>query len=683
MWLINTTTLALESMVDPVAEGAGYAILSHTWRGNTEVSFREMADLDRARKKAGFAKIAKTCELARSDGLAFAWVDTCCIDKTSSAELSEAINSMFQWYESAAVCYVHLGDLATGYRQLAGSPPLVSDMARCRWFTRGWTLQELIAPCILVFFDAAWARIGNKQTLSAELARITEIEEAVLLNEKDPSLVSVCERMCWAGRRETTRMEDMAYCLLGIFDINMPLLYGEGYKAFQRLQVEIGRKTVDASLFAWSSEVAAPFKYRPPVYRRNRLGSSHRGPFAWAPSEFLAGRVRMKQAADIVFGDTGSGPVTASKGFIDYFPSFEFDIDNRSRIQIEGASLTRSHAEPTEYMLMARCADYPLCRPVRETNQGFVFLDEGDRHLLAAVRIQLESRSITLLSPDEVVRHNHQSQVPNASLGFYWANNAYNCFHPKHLWDPHRHRFVFSSTEMARQLQNKGYRILGAVIFELELETIQARAKKLLRAEKSPVSTHKMFAWFGLRPLADAQENSLQARLFADSMLWDVLVDSHPFLQRYQAAKTSSEILAGYMKTLLDLEECIRRHQSSQRPHRAFLTSSCRLIAHCSPAGQPTINRRGDIVAMYGMSVCKQARDGGWVKFHHGPKLLIGPEDCVPMEVPVDFDESVAPLGRLVAFDGGSIPAEASAHWVLAEPLPSSVDAPAYDEYSM
>ncbi|KAK1750038.1 heterokaryon incompatibility protein-domain-containing protein [Echria macrotheca] len=262
MWLINTTTLKLEHFIGPEA-APRYAILSHTW-GDGEVSFQDFQDLDKAKLKAGFPKIQKTCKLARGrrdklgrrEPLGYAWVDTCCIDKSSSAELSESINSMFNWYRRSKVCYVYLNDWLPdtendwGTLARLGPPP--------RWFTRGWTLQELIAPIEVEFYDMSWTFRGTKSDLfvAGELSRITGIDGSILQNGSEANLRRTCigQRMSWAALRQTTRREDIAYCLLGIFQVNMPLLYGEGDRAFVRLQEEIIKTSTDFSLFAWKKE---------------------------------------------------------------------------------------------------------------------------------------------------------------------------------------------------------------------------------------------------------------------------------------------------------------------------------------------------------------------------------------------------------------------------------------------
>ncbi|PVH74193.1 hypothetical protein DL98DRAFT_519426 [Cadophora sp. DSE1049] len=216
--------------------------------------------------KRGYIKIAKTCEIARRHGLMYAWVDTCCIDKSSSAELTESINSMYQWYSDAVVCYVFLEDLS-----IYGDPEEL--LARCRWFGRGWTLQELIAPQIVEFFDVGWNYRGSKTDFLQSISSCTGIQTHVLRGILPPKNCSIARRMSWAASRITTRVEDMAYCLLGIFDVNMPLLYGEGLKAFRRLQEEIVKRNNDLTIFAWET----PQRYQEAVL----------GLFAPSPESFV------------------------------------------------------------------------------------------------------------------------------------------------------------------------------------------------------------------------------------------------------------------------------------------------------------------------------------------------------------------------------------------------------------
>jgi len=277
MRLINALTLRLETFHD--SSTPRYAILSHTW-GDSEITYSELRESKmgllkariRIKSKTGYYKITQCCSQALQDGLEYVWVDTCCIDKSSSAELSEAINSMFRWYKHAVVCYVYLDDIdifdpmrSGGISFAKGEPKrfwttnidLISenDLSKARWFTRGWTLQELIAPENVAFYIKGWNYVGNKVSMSKKLARITGIDELSLI-VRNLGAVSIARRMSWAATRVTTRTEDLAYCLLGIFDVNMPLLYGEGEKAFVRLQEEIMKDSMDQSLFAWGSSIA-------------------------------------------------------------------------------------------------------------------------------------------------------------------------------------------------------------------------------------------------------------------------------------------------------------------------------------------------------------------------------------------------------------------------------------------
>ncbi|KAI6138370.1 hypothetical protein BKA82DRAFT_58501, partial [Pisolithus tinctorius] len=182
---------------------------------------------------------------AVKDGYEWLWIDTCCIDKRSSSELSEAINSMFRWYRDAQVCYAYLNDVDE------------SDIPTGRdyhWFpdgSCGWTLQELIAPKQVEYFNEDWVSIGNKQDLASRLQRITGIPAKVLRVGLAAKRLCVAQIMSWGAEWETTRLEDRAYSLIGLFGVNMPMLYGEVKKAFQRLQWEIIRVSNDQSIFAW------------------------------------------------------------------------------------------------------------------------------------------------------------------------------------------------------------------------------------------------------------------------------------------------------------------------------------------------------------------------------------------------------------------------------------------------
>jgi len=249
-----------------------YAILSHTW-GEGEVSFKDMRKYrDAAKRKAGYPKVQQCCEKAWSDGYQWVWIDTCCIDKRSSAELSEAINSMWNWYQKSEICYAYLVDVPSSQGPFTGA--VINDtLAKSRWFTRGWTLQELIAPRIIQFFGQDWNLIGQKvppsilagqsqaiiddsNSFLSMISVITGIEIRVLQNPATLSRVAAAKKMFWASKRETTREEDVAYSLMGLFGVSMPILYGEGLeKAFRRLQLDIIQRTTDQSIFVWKRDV--------------------------------------------------------------------------------------------------------------------------------------------------------------------------------------------------------------------------------------------------------------------------------------------------------------------------------------------------------------------------------------------------------------------------------------------
>ncbi|BDD58982.1 hypothetical protein MAP00_004217 [Monascus purpureus] len=223
-------------------EPPSYAILSHTW-GNDEVTFKDIQE-GTAKTKAGYDKIRFCGKTAASHGLDFFWVDTCCIDKSNSTELQEAINSMYRWYRDATRCYVYLSDVSVlnGNESNFSSPPLwQSAFLASRWFTRGWTLQELLAPTSVEFFSQDGQRIGDKRSLEQQIHKRTGIAIQAL-NGTPLCEFSVDERFKWAETRKTTREEDWAYSLFGIFDIDMRLSYGEGReKAVARLKRKIDK----------------------------------------------------------------------------------------------------------------------------------------------------------------------------------------------------------------------------------------------------------------------------------------------------------------------------------------------------------------------------------------------------------------------------------------------------------
>jgi hypothetical protein len=262
MRLVDTSKLTLVTKHD--SNIPPYAILSHTWGDDDdELTFQEVQNLKASKwkpddgapvalaMKPGFIKLRGAAAMAQSRGYQYLWIDTCCIDKTSSAELSEAINSMFRWYRDAEVCFVLLNDVSStpaSWDKTPGSVPhfVLDEISASRWLTRGWTLQELLAPSNVEFYNLSWELMCTKNSetspnssISTHIADITGIPSDVLNGATFLEELSIAERMSWAARRQTSRVEDLAYCLMGIFNVNMPLLYGEGDRAFLRLQEEI------------------------------------------------------------------------------------------------------------------------------------------------------------------------------------------------------------------------------------------------------------------------------------------------------------------------------------------------------------------------------------------------------------------------------------------------------------
>jgi hypothetical protein len=270
MRLLNTETVKLHDFFG--RKPPSYAILSHRWEED-EVSYKDVMK-GRNLEASGWTKVRQCCTFVHRQGFEWVWIDTCCIDKRSSSELTESINSMYKWYQGAKVCFVYLTDVQCrheeihSYKQLAPTILEIYDRAtsqerqpepiagqtidlfrRSKWFTRRWTLQELLAPDMVIFLDNGWNMFGSKaglKDLVSDITGIADVASAFVLN------ASVATRMSWAAGRNCTRPEDMAYGLLGIFEANMPLIYGEGeIQAFERLQLEIIKRSGDESIFAF------------------------------------------------------------------------------------------------------------------------------------------------------------------------------------------------------------------------------------------------------------------------------------------------------------------------------------------------------------------------------------------------------------------------------------------------
>lgn len=215
MRLLQSKDLTFESL-EELQTIPRYAILSHTWKAD-EVTYKEMKKHpDRVVGKKGYQKIKAFAQRALANGFDYIWVDTCCIDKSSSAELSEAINSMFRLYREASVCYAYLNDVPAR----TNHPSWTGQFQASRWFTRGWTLQELIAPKLLEFYAGDWTYVGTKEDLAQVITAKTGIPYEVVVGGNF-SNTSIAQRMSWSAGRSTSRKEDAAYCLMGLFNVNM------------------------------------------------------------------------------------------------------------------------------------------------------------------------------------------------------------------------------------------------------------------------------------------------------------------------------------------------------------------------------------------------------------------------------------------------------------------------------
>ncbi|KAK3319547.1 heterokaryon incompatibility protein-domain-containing protein [Cercophora scortea] len=468
MRLINTTDFSLREVYEPGSDYP-YAILSHTWDESLddpqhrEVTFQDIQTPERARMLSGWAKIEKTCELARAydPPLRWAWIDTCCIDKSSSAELTEAINSMFRWYQQSTVCFAFLSDMppAKPMSPMQGTSAQYQfhdSLPHCRWFTRGWTLQELLAPKTLDFYDSDWVRRGDKGSMTSELSRITKIDEQALKDQRTMFQVPVGRRMSWASSRSTKRVEDMAYCLLGIFDLNIPLIYGEGENAFARLQEALVRQSVDLSLFAWDS--FGPMSFQ-----------AFHGMFATSPKQFANchGRMTMQDAAyaeDQSLGMTNRGLelVTYLRSDLSSFQSDRYVAHLNCFISIErpGSSTVRRGLGVRlvrTYKGFARCHPDGLCLVDLSRIYGSVVTPIGtapDRIFIPPSLSPLESDLLGMRLKDSirfrVVQPPHASVVLTCTLSLISGSDrrAWEKDKPVlYTWDRVRRTFMTDSEE--------------------------------------------------------------------------------------------------------------------------------------------------------------------------------------------------------------------------------------------
>jgi hypothetical protein len=249
MRLVNTRTLELVTFSPQ--ETPEYVILSHRW-GLEEVTFKDMtiypsSDINSpTRKLKGFLKIEGACKTAASANYEWIWIDSCCIDKESSMDVDRSVKSMWNIYKDSDICFVYLADVPN---YVAGCGPSFKES---NWFTRGWTLQELIAPVYVEFYASDWSQIGTKLERYQEIAEITMVDVDLIAQKRSIDSYTTAERFSWAAHRQTTQAEDEAYSLLGLFQVHMPLHYGEGRtRAFTRLQETLYLSMCDDSIFLY------------------------------------------------------------------------------------------------------------------------------------------------------------------------------------------------------------------------------------------------------------------------------------------------------------------------------------------------------------------------------------------------------------------------------------------------
>jgi hypothetical protein len=269
MRVIDTSTYQISSGEQTAFRTEGYAILSHRWVGveTTYEQISQQSTVTELRKSNSLSpqlqKIRGACRIARQLGLRWIWIDSCCINKANSVEETESINSMFRWYRDATVCITYLSDVKVNLHEADKSSAAIFNSTHAEnspsvWFQRGWTLQELLAPRIMKFYDARWQYMGTKSELARPLQLITGIKESYLTGEENFREASVAAKMSWMAGRETSRIEDIAYSMLGIFNVHMNPQYGEGMRAFRRLQQELLASTTDESIFAWKKPLDGP-----------------------------------------------------------------------------------------------------------------------------------------------------------------------------------------------------------------------------------------------------------------------------------------------------------------------------------------------------------------------------------------------------------------------------------------
>ncbi|KAI0145226.1 hypothetical protein GGR57DRAFT_307176 [Xylariaceae sp. FL1272] len=302
MRLINTSTFHICTDSHSLFVDRGYAILSHRWTG-AEIEYqdfpRHIAELRSNRDSTlpllpiELNKIRDACRIARRKNIQWMWIDTCCIDKSNAVEYNESINSMFRWYACARICITYLSDVKLDTNNqgvdVFRSSEHKNYPAPSVWFSRGWTLQELLAPVAMEFYDTNWELLGTRKNLAPALEEITRIKRDYFTGISDFQKASIAAKMSWMAGRVTAKPEDIAYSMLGLLGINMVPSYGEGAeRAFLRLQYALLSASTDETLFAWKMPAEGPGKpaQRPKVYGEYQLARGEWGLLAASPEWF-------------------------------------------------------------------------------------------------------------------------------------------------------------------------------------------------------------------------------------------------------------------------------------------------------------------------------------------------------------------------------------------------------------
>ncbi|KAI0355784.1 hypothetical protein OH77DRAFT_311714 [Trametes cingulata] len=504
MRLIHTKTGRFHVVDDP--RTIRYAILSHVWARVGEHHYpeptfqdiRRIQETHDAQNSTGTSsvlahlpeKIRRFCEVAAEHDYDYAWADMCCIDKTSSSELSEALNSMYDWYRYAGICYVFLHDVPT-VTTAAELETRGSAFRNSRWHRRGWTLQELLAPSVVVFLSSEWRIIGTKRTLADLIQSITRIDRDVLTFRRPLEQFSVACRMSWAASRETSREEDEAYSLMGIFGVNMPTTYGEGRYAFIRLQEEIMKHISDQTIFAWGAVLPEHnFSFHPPrIYRpsSDRL-TEYFSVSTSSPDQFLLASspkdFRYSSGVVSIPWDEFMRILRAPSEMRPTYTTTSYGV--RARLPLLGVRAKDSHTNAPTCIALLACKDAAgnvmtlllRSQPQRPDEDFFVGAVVGS---LGSIM-----RSMDNIDPFSMMPAFSQHYYRTASLSPGDMDVCSQRFHPMEVYIPHRPSLAAHSLQRDVPLHS-ALRSTSADFFELR---IPPWSQDLLKSEGYRVVHH-------------------------------------------------------------------------------------------------------------------------------------------------------------------------------------------------